>query len=35
MGALDIPEILIVVGIVGCIAWAIYNHTHPHTGHTR
>lgn len=25
MGPIDIPEILIVLGILGCIAWAIYN----------
>jgi hypothetical protein len=30
MASLDIPEILIALGIVGCIAWAIYNWTHPH-----
>ncbi len=26
----DIPEILIALGIVACIAWAIYNWTHQH-----
>jgi len=31
MAHLDIPEILIALGIVGCIAWAIYNWTRPHT----
>jgi hypothetical protein len=35
MGGLDIPEILIVLGVAACIAWAIYNHRHPHTGRTR
>ena len=30
MAPLDVPEILIALGIVGCIAWAIYNWTHPH-----
>ena len=28
---LDIPEILIALGIVGCLAWAIYNWRHPGT----
>ena len=32
MAPLDVPEILIALGIVGCIAWAIYNWTHPHPG---
>jgi hypothetical protein len=26
----DIPEILIVLGVVAGIAWAIYNRLHPH-----
>jgi hypothetical protein len=30
MGNLDVPEILILLGIAGCIAWAIYNWRHPH-----
>jgi hypothetical protein len=30
MASLDIPEILIGMGVVGCIAWAIYNWTHSH-----
>ena len=25
----DIPELLIALGILGAIAWAIYNWTHP------
>jgi hypothetical protein len=29
MGNLDVPEVLIVVGILAGIAWAIYNRTHP------
>jgi hypothetical protein len=29
MGSLDVPEILIVLGIAGCIVWAIYNWRHP------
>ncbi len=27
---LDIPEILIVLGVLSGIAWAIYNRLHPH-----
>jgi hypothetical protein len=30
MGHLDVPEILIVLGFAGCIAWALYNWIHPH-----
>ena len=30
MGHLDVPEILIVFGFLGCIAWALYNWAHPH-----
>jgi hypothetical protein len=26
---LDVPEVLIILGIVAGIAWAIYNWTHP------
>jgi hypothetical protein len=26
---LDVPEILIVVGLLATIAWAIYNKLHP------
>lgn len=29
MGPLDIPGVLIILGILGGIAWAIYNWTHP------
>jgi len=29
MGSLDIPEILIILGILGGIAWGLYNWTHP------
>ena len=29
MGNLDVPEILILLGLAGCVAWAIYNWTHP------
>jgi hypothetical protein len=28
MGNLDVPEVLIILGILGGIAWAIYNRTH-------
>jgi hypothetical protein len=27
---LDVPEILIVLGVLAGIAWAIYNRLHPH-----
>jgi hypothetical protein len=30
MGHLDVPEILIVIGLIGCAAWAVYNWRHPH-----
>jgi hypothetical protein len=30
MGHLDVPEILIAFGFIGCILWALYNWTHPH-----
>jgi hypothetical protein len=26
----DVPELLIALSLVGAIAWAIYNWTHPH-----
>ncbi len=32
MGNLDVPEVLIIMGILGGIAWAIYNRTHPNPG---
>ena len=32
MGALDVPEILIILGLLGGLAWALYNWTHPHAG---
>ncbi len=28
MGPLDIPEILIALGLVATLAWAVYNWTH-------
>ena len=33
MSHLDVPEVLILLGIAGGIAWAIYNWTHPHREH--
>ena len=30
MGPLDVPEVLIILGMLAGIAWAIYNWTHPH-----
>ncbi len=32
MGPLDVPEVLILLGLVVCVAWGLYNwmHTHPH-----
>ena len=27
---LDVPEILIILGILAGVAWAIYNRLHPH-----
>ena len=30
MWKLDVPEILIILGIVACVAWAIYNRVHLH-----
>jgi hypothetical protein len=32
MGPLDIPEVLIVLGLAAGILWAVYNWTHPHQG---
>ena len=34
MSHLDVPEILIGLGLLACLAWAIYNWKHPHTGPT-
>jgi hypothetical protein len=31
MGPLDVPEVLIILGIVAGIAWAIYNWRHTRT----
>lgn len=30
MGTLDVPEVLIILGILAGIAWAVYNRTHSH-----
>jgi hypothetical protein len=32
MGPLDVPEVLIILGVVAGIVWAVYNWklTHPH-----
>lgn len=30
MASLDVPEILIALGLAGLLAWAIYNRLHPH-----
>ena len=29
---LDVPEILIILGILGIVAWAIYNKLRPEAG---
>jgi hypothetical protein len=35
MGTLDVPEILILLGILGGIAWAIYNRLYTNPGERR
>jgi hypothetical protein len=30
MGPLDVPEVLICISLLGALAWAVYNWTHPH-----
>jgi hypothetical protein len=30
MGTLDVPEVLIILGILAGIGWAVYNWTHPY-----
>ena len=30
MGSLDVSEVLILLGVLAGILWAIYNWTHPH-----
>jgi hypothetical protein len=30
MPSFDVPEILIMAGILAGLAWAVYNWTHPH-----
>lgn len=32
MGSLDVPEMLIVAGILAGLLWAVYNWTHHGTG---
>ncbi len=32
MGPLDIPEILIVLGLAAMVVWGIYNWKHNHIG---
>jgi hypothetical protein len=31
MGSLDVPEVLIGLGLLAALAWAVYNRLHPHT----
>ena len=31
MGNLDVPEILIALGLLGCVLWAIHNWRHTRT----
>jgi hypothetical protein len=35
MRPLDVPEILIALGLVAGLMWAIYNWTHPHANPPR
>jgi hypothetical protein len=30
MGSLDVPEVLILLGVLAVVLWAIYHWTHPH-----
>jgi hypothetical protein len=30
MGTLDVPEVLIGLGLLAGLLWALYNWTHPH-----
>jgi hypothetical protein len=30
MGTLDVPEVLIGLGLLAALAWALYNWSHPH-----
>jgi ABC-type transport system involved in cytochrome c biogenesis permease subunit len=32
MGSLDVPEVLILLGLITGFVWAVYNWTHPHLG---
>ena len=29
---IDLPEVLILLGLAAMLAWALYNWTHPHLG---
>jgi hypothetical protein len=33
MGSLDVPEMLIILGLLAGVAWAIYNWTHHEQPH--
>jgi hypothetical protein len=35
MRSLDIPEVLILVSIIGILAWAVYNRLHPGAGESK
>jgi hypothetical protein len=32
---MDIPEILITLGLIGCLVWALYNWSHPQPKETK
>jgi hypothetical protein len=34
MASLDVPEILIGVGLIAALAWAVYNRLHPQRDNT-
>jgi hypothetical protein len=35
MGSFDVPEVLIGLGLLAALAWAVYNWTHPQTDGAR
>jgi hypothetical protein len=35
MGPFDIPELLIGMGILALVVWAVYNRTHPEAGNRK
>jgi hypothetical protein len=35
MGSLDVPEVLILLGLIAGFVWGVYNWTHPHLGSRR